>query len=173
MIHRSTRWVISALDLDNITSGQGAVVLDARERRILLQTSTPNSPQRLVIANLSRSGAKTIIQDMPLQRPSHIHFKSGRDMGPAWPADTAASLQSKLAGMKWKIQEHTPSSTTTNSDIFFQSILLLPPGAAINDDRKIPLILVPHGGPHGCMPTSFVPSYAYLSMTLSAQLFCM
>jgi hypothetical protein len=27
-----------------------------------------------------------------------------------------------------------------------------------------PLLVVPHGGPHSCMPTMFVPAYAYLCM---------
>ena len=39
------------------------------------------------------------------------------------------------------------------------SILLLPDGEA---DEKPPLVVVPHGGPHTCMSTSYVPSYSYL-----------
>lgn len=38
-------------------------------------------------------------------------------------------------------------------------VLLLPQDA---DGEKLPLIVVPHGGPHTCMSTAFVPSYAYL-----------
>ncbi len=38
-------------------------------------------------------------------------------------------------------------------------VLLLPQDA---EDKKLPLIVVPHGGPHTCMSTAFVPSYAYL-----------
>ena len=72
---------ISALDLDNITSGQGAVVLDARERRILLQTSTPNAPQRLCYRKLIEDAGEYNYSRFPAQRPSHIHFKCGRDMG--------------------------------------------------------------------------------------------
>ena len=39
------------------------------------------------------------------------------------------------------------------------SILLLPEGAG---EEKPPLIVVPHGGPHTCMSTSYVPSYSFL-----------
>jgi acylaminoacyl-peptidase len=39
------------------------------------------------------------------------------------------------------------------------SILLLPEGAG---EEKLPLIVVPHGGPHTCMSTSYVPSYSFL-----------
>eukprot|EP00578_Thalassiosira_sp_NH16_P015170 CAMPEP_0181115098 /NCGR_PEP_ID=MMETSP1071-20121207/21252_1 /TAXON_ID=35127 /ORGANISM="Thalassiosira sp., Strain NH16" /LENGTH=523 /DNA_ID=CAMNT_0023199285 /DNA_START=94 /DNA_END=1665 /DNA_ORIENTATION=+ len=38
------------------------------------------------------------------------------------------------------------------------SVLLLPENAK----GKLPLIVVPHGGPHTCMSTMFVPSYGYL-----------
>ena len=39
------------------------------------------------------------------------------------------------------------------------SVLLLPKDAG---NEKLPLIVVPHGGPHTCMSTTFVPSYGYL-----------
>jgi len=39
------------------------------------------------------------------------------------------------------------------------SVLLLPERA---ENEKLPLIVVPHGGPHTCMSTSFFPSYGYL-----------
>ena len=34
----------------------------------------------------------------------------------------------------------------------------------------VPLILVPHGGPHGTTPTSWMPAYAYLSLSLGAAI---
>ena len=39
-----------------------------------------------------------------------------------------------------------------------EGILLLPK----NEGQKAPLIVVPHGGPHSCTPTSYIPSYAFL-----------
>lgn len=39
------------------------------------------------------------------------------------------------------------------------SVLLLPERS---EGEKLPLIVVPHGGPHTCMSTGFVPSYGYL-----------
>lgn len=38
-------------------------------------------------------------------------------------------------------------------------VLLTPDDAG---DEKLPLIVVPHGGPHTCMSTSYVPTYSYL-----------
>lgn len=40
-----------------------------------------------------------------------------------------------------------------------QGILVLPPAIG---DRKVPLIVVPHGGPHSCTSTIYTPSYAFL-----------
>ena len=34
--------------------------------------------------------------------------------------------------------------------------------------RKIPLIVVPHGGPHSAIPTSYIPAYAFLCVYLGA-----
>jgi acylaminoacyl-peptidase len=41
-----------------------------------------------------------------------------------------------------------------------QGILLLPDNPP--SDQRLPMIVVPHGGPHSCTSTSYVPSYAYL-----------
>ena len=41
-----------------------------------------------------------------------------------------------------------------------QGILLLPTN--LPSDEKLPMIVVPHGGPHSCTSTGYVPSYAYL-----------
>lgn len=41
-----------------------------------------------------------------------------------------------------------------------EGILILPSGSK---NHPVPLIVVPHGGPHSCTSTSYIPSYAYLS----------
>jgi len=41
-----------------------------------------------------------------------------------------------------------------------EGILLLP--SFRGESERIPLVVVPHGGPHSCTPTSYIPSYAYL-----------
>ena len=65
-----------------------------------------------------------------------------------------------------------------DNGIPFESILISPkqgqngvfnfetPGQ--NGARKCPLIVVPHGGPHSCMTTSYVASYAFLALYLGA-----
>ena len=36
--------------------------------------------------------------------------------------------------------------------------------------KLLPVIVVPHGGPHSCTPTSFIGSSAFLSLHLSAAI---
>jgi len=53
-----------------------------------------------------------------------------------------------------------------------EGILLLPPPDSNNNNdnknddakntKKIPLLVIPHGGPHSCSTTTFIPSYAFL-----------
>jgi acylaminoacyl-peptidase len=50
----------------------------------------------------------------------------------------------------------------------FESILVTPPLRDDQPKRPLPLIVVPHGGPHAVMSTQFFPTYAFLSMYLEA-----
>lgn len=53
-----------------------------------------------------------------------------------------------------------PADATEGGDeVPVQWIFMKPPR---RDSSLPPLIVVPHGGPHSCTPTSFIPSYAYL-----------
>ncbi|KAL7436806.1 hypothetical protein ACHAXM_005764 [Skeletonema potamos] len=61
------------------------------------------------------------------------------------------------SGYSYKIMNILPEHGDVKVDV--SSILLLPDDAG---DEKLPLIVVPHGGPHSATPTTFVPSYGYL-----------
>jgi acylaminoacyl-peptidase len=52
--------------------------------------------------------------------------------------------------------------TIPAGDSVVQAILMRPTSKAGEDDKQLPLIVVPHGGPHSGFVTSFVPSYVYL-----------
>ena len=62
-------------------------------------------------------------------------------------------------GVQWKIV-HTNAPDGDPSNII-QSILLMPKHVG---ETKPPLIVVPHGGPHSCSSTTFMPSYLFLCM---------
>jgi acylaminoacyl-peptidase len=60
-------------------------------------------------------------------------------------------------GYSYKIMNILPDHGDVKVDV--SSILLLPDDV---DNEKLPLIVVPHGGPHSATSTSFVPSYGFL-----------
>mmetsp|Transcript_10300 Transcript_10300/g.15627 ORF Transcript_10300/g.15627 Transcript_10300/m.15627 type:complete len:825 (+) Transcript_10300:104-2578(+) len=70
---------------------------------------------------------------------------------------SAASGFKAGSGYSYKIMNILPEHGDVKVDV--SSILLLPDDAG---NEKLPLIVVPHGGPHSATPTSFVPSYGYL-----------
>ncbi len=43
-------------------------------------------------------------------------------------------------------------------------------GSGGSDRRLIPIVVVPHGGPHSVTPTSFIASSAFLSLNLGAAI---
>jgi hypothetical protein len=52
----------------------------------------------------------------------------------------------------------------------FEGILMLPPTSASSPTSRHRLLVVPHGGPHGCTATAFVPSYAFLCAHLQCAI---
>ena len=82
-----------------------------------------------------------------------------------------------IDGMEWRLLSVVPEDSETGLPI--EAVLLLPPPsmpeeAGEEEEEKeeegrkkkeeVGLIVVPHGGPHSCTPTSFVASYAYLAL---------
>eukprot|EP00563_Minutocellus_polymorphus_P011720 CAMPEP_0181066770 /NCGR_PEP_ID=MMETSP1070-20121207/25516_1 /TAXON_ID=265543 /ORGANISM="Minutocellus polymorphus, Strain NH13" /LENGTH=807 /DNA_ID=CAMNT_0023147383 /DNA_START=47 /DNA_END=2470 /DNA_ORIENTATION=- len=62
------------------------------------------------------------------------------------------------AGLTYQVINMRPSHGKVKAPV--QGILLIPDNSS--PDQKLPLIVVPHGGPHSCTSTGYVPSYAYL-----------
>jgi acylaminoacyl-peptidase len=78
------------------------------------------------------------------------------------PVPTASSTL--LSSLRWK----TMTLTCPSDGLEYEGTLLLPIGAGPHR-----VLLVPHGGPHSCLPTSFMPSYAFLAAHLNmAVLHC-
>lgn len=83
----------------------------------------------------------------------------------------AAGMKRALGDVTWRVMS-TPvpdvdvrEGEPRQQDQKIESVLLMPPR---NDDgpaKAAPLVVIPHGGPHGVMPTVFVPAYAFLSAT--------
>jgi len=73
------------------------------------------------------------------------------------PSTSLGSSFKAGSGFSYKIMNVSPEHGDVKVDV--SSILLLPDNT---ENEKLPLIVVPHGGPHSATPTTFVPSYSYL-----------
>jgi len=65
--------------------------------------------------------------------------------------------------MRWRVLRHQ------SGGLPIEGILVLPPeglGDQADGSALVPMLVVPHGGPHSCTPTDFIPSYAYLAHQL-------
>lgn len=75
-------------------------------------------------------------------------------------AASSASISASTTntGLSYQVINMSPEHGKVKAPV--QGILLLPTN--LPSDEKLPMIVVPHGGPHSCTSTAYVPSYAYL-----------
>jgi acylaminoacyl-peptidase len=140
----------------------------------LLPCGNPISSDEL-LCTTSDGGA--ILSRKLLNEPTSILYVSGTDLQSNNLASTMkvqSSIQMEpIAGTSFSAilnfprldfsceihQTDPPKVNGVGLTIPIQSVLLLPDAEQY---PKPPLIVVPHGGPHSCSSTSFLPSYAYL-----------
>ncbi len=153
-------------------------VLDVHDGKALYVFSTPVSPPRLCIVDV-RTSAVLWSQKTPVEQSARLTraASSGKadNLSPLLPAGAEnaqfnAQLQC-VQGLDWEILSHTTDGLP------FQSILIYPnhlhPTAHAATDSNdaaagVPIIVVPHGGPHSCMTTSYFHAYAFLAYSLGA-----
>jgi dipeptidyl aminopeptidase/acylaminoacyl peptidase len=158
---------------------------------LIYVTSTPVTPQRLALAELRVSEdiesfsfeVKKIWQSPFDTRFFSISSKTAKSQT----VSEVENTRKKLGSMRWRVlsiyAKSTPDHANVNNADRYEGILILPPiptsardtstdtspdKTSISTNLSIPLIVVPHGGPHSVMPTQFVPAYAFLSMQLNA-----
>lgn len=145
-----------------------ASVLAVGKGGVYVAASSPNSPGGFAV--LSPQTGEAIVGPTvggALVTPS-VRMKRERVVG----------LKTALGGMRWSVLsipvEGKDSGEVPQQHPPFEAILLMPPpppqqvgepAPPKGKDGKVPLVVVPHGGPHGVMPTVFVPAYAFLCAT--------
>lgn len=140
-------------DEREVAGSCSCAILDVHDGHIIFSCSSPTRPQR-VGAFCAKSG---LLRAGPENKLSTIALGAS----PA-ATDGTPETAEKLAKNSWRVLRHRTAG------IPFESILVLPnPNPAPAAGPK-PLIVVPHGGPHSCMPTAYVASYAYLSSECDA-----
>lgn len=128
-----------------VTADGGAVISE----------SAPNRPA--IVAFVSREALardKVYIKvDAPLVA----------DMGPISAtafSQVSRDLAKESLDFEYEMLAMRPPQIEDDDDTKVQWILLRP--KVEDEGYKPPLIVVPHGGPHSCTPTTYLPSYAYL-----------
>lgn len=140
-------------------------VIDVCGRNMLFSASSPNIPERLGIYSFDSHS----ISSCALSSDRIESITSKQNVGTS---DDARSVTAQLKSMRWKIIDlQGPDDDARGAGLAFQGILIMPPPSPSGALPR--LIVVPHGGPHSCMPTSFVPAYAFLALyTGSVVLHC-
>jgi acylaminoacyl-peptidase len=140
-----------------------STVLDVAQNLVLFAHSTPTSPARLRVFDTQQSRVAWSL-DAPTEQAvrllratatGSIENKSSRE---ATPASALQLRDGSIAGLGWEVFSHSAGS------ILFESILIYPTGAGAG----LPIVVVPHGGPHSCMTTAYFHAYAYLAHSLGA-----
>jgi len=146
------------LDSENETeiSFSSQQVVCVSEDGVIVAQSSPNTPR--VVGLLSSDIFDSVSADV-------ISCKSICDMHPMSVSGVSAlptpeeTLGEIATNISWEM------IVTENEDNKqlppIQSILMMPTSEK-NTNKPPPLIVVPHGGPHSCSITSYMPSYAYL-----------
>jgi acylaminoacyl-peptidase len=131
--------------------GSQNILCLTRNGDAIVSQSEPNSPPSLGFissASLLREGTEAL-------RTQQIAY-----FGPV--AATSKYPAKSVIENSDRISYHVIRTHPDHGDVRapVEGILLLPPTS-----EKVPLVVVPHGGPHSCTPTVYVPSYAYLCQT--------
>lgn len=123
---------------------------------VLFTFSAPNAPVRagfisLDVANLAAS----TLSLGPMPRLFSITNKINLFQSD-YATDIIQQLSQKISFQLFSHHDQT--------GIPFESILIAPTGIS----TSLPVVVVPHGGPHSCFSTAFVAAYVYLANTLQS-----
>ena len=154
-----------------VDDGAGsAAVLDVQGSLALCCMSTPTLPARLCVYDL-QAGRRVWAMAAP-PSPQAVRLLRANAAGGVdnkSPAQLDCSLRLSPAGfqsLNWQTCTHTTDG------ILFESILIYPnsmhPASENRPTSGIPIVMVPHGGPHSCMATAFFHAYAFLAYQLGA-----
>ena len=139
-------------------------VLHVLGTEILYEYSSPSCPPQLSVLELlgetqQRRHVAARQQSIAVWRCSRTGVPENIPLDCSSPVSLSASGQ--LDGLRWQVQQHREGG------IPFESILLYP-SDVLSNPRSVPIIVVPHGGPHSAVSTSFVLAYAFLCIHLRA-----
>jgi dipeptidyl aminopeptidase/acylaminoacyl peptidase len=149
--------------------------------KLVISSSLVLQPDDYSVAQMPISRKKPTVRKEAAPTPSSEAIMTAEAMvgsGDKLYGPNAKDLRDRLADKKdlnslltWQTNRYHDEK-----GIPYESILITPKRTdkgvfgfeSMGVDRKCPLIVVPHGGPHSCMTTSYVASYAFLALRLGA-----
>jgi len=136
---------------------------------IVFSASTPNKPARLGVYCVA---SKALWKAAESFASVTTKFQFNPAEGAKDVLSEAETVRRKMRDTHWKVidlvapskslstfaaeRRGEPTAPNAGFNNRFQAILIMPPVAAAG---TVPLVVVPHGGPHSCMPTSFIAAY--------------
>lgn len=141
-------------------------VLTVGEAGVYVVASSPNSPGGFAVLPAGGGEAKEKAILCPavggVSISSSVRVNRGR----------AAGMKRALSDVRWRVMSvpvpdvDVDAGEPPQQKQTIEAILLMPPPRNTDGPVKAaPLVVIPHGGPHGVMPTVFVPAYAFLCAT--------
>ncbi len=130
---------------NNLLSSSFSIV-EMNKNWLILNLSSPNAPSKLVLYDFDTKLAYPQVQSVS----ASVSFSAS--------LDSLSSYEEKINNITWK------TFTYSRESIPMEFILMLPS----KDASNVPLIVVPHGGPHSSFSASFLASYAFLCAYLNA-----
>ena len=161
---RSQSRVIS-IDLDDGTVVPLSFNLKGDQETMASQTLLCMSPEGDAIVTQSDSNCPAVVGVISAENVSNagtevIKSQVISKLGPiVATCSVGLSKEEECTNFKSTVIRVHPPHGSVRAPV--EGILLLP--SREENAEKIPLIIVPHGGPHSCTPTSFIPSYAFLA----------
>ncbi|CAM9383223.1 unnamed protein product [Scytosiphon promiscuus] len=143
-----------------------ASVLAVGGAGVYVAASSPNSPGGFAVIPPSRGQER---EEGAILGPAvgGISISSSVRIG----RGSAAGMKRALGDVRWRIVSvpvpngAADAKEPKQEEQTIEAILLMPPQKSGEPSKAVPLVVVPHGGPHGVVPTVFVPSYAFLCAT--------
>jgi acylaminoacyl-peptidase len=126
----------------------------------IVTQSEPNRPAKLgrLLPTFIKDNVMDVSSSQLLADMSSISSTSFSSLQSQQTDSTSTTDVNFSSGYTYQLMNTWPEHG--NIKVPVASILLLPDCAS--SSSKVPLIVIPHGGPHTCMSTAYIPSHSYL-----------
>ncbi len=138
-------------------------IIEVKNNWILINHTSPSTPSTLFMYNVESDTLFSLPPSHPRAYSPVASFPSSNN---GFDASTLITEQS-ISGICWKTFRYDVDS------IPIEFILMVPPLHSLSDSESrqpLPMVVVPHGGPHSSFSASFLSPYSFLCIQLNAAI---